>query len=71
MNEVVVKNVKQLEEEKKNVILEGYPKTRLQALRMQKEGIIPHSFVLLNLEEDSIQAGCQHKLSSADYSELP
>jgi hypothetical protein len=30
-----------MEDEKKNVILEGYPKTKLQALRMQKQGIMP------------------------------
>lgn len=71
VNEVVLKNLKQLEEEKKNVILEGYPKTRMQALRMQKEGIIPHSFVLLNLDEAGIKAGCQNKLTCPDYADLP
>lgn len=61
-----------MEEEKKNVILEGYPKTRMQALRMQKEGIIPYSFIIMNLEQQKIKQGCLSKLkNSSDYQEIP
>ena len=58
VNQVMLQAIHHLQEENKNVILEGYPKTRLQALHLQREGIIPDSLILINLDERGIQEGC-------------
>ena len=56
---MVQKHLVELEKEKKNVILEGFPKTRVQGLALQRAGIIPNSFIILNLSEERIKQGCK------------
>jgi adenylate kinase len=41
------------ENEHKNWILEGFPRTKNQALNLQRIGIIPDKFILLNVEHDA------------------
>lgn len=49
----VIKNhILKCENEFKNWILEGYPRTKAQALSLQKIGIIPDKFILLNVDKD-------------------
>ena len=47
--QIVKKEIETLQREKKGFILEGFPKTRVQALAMQRAGIIPDTFIILNL----------------------
>jgi adenylate kinase len=58
-DEVIIRlvdgQVQALEEAQKSWILEGFPKTRLQALAMQKMGIIPDKFILLYIDEAKTQ----------------
>lgn len=49
----LVKNhILKCENEYKNWVLEGFPKTKAQALAIQKIGIIPDKFILLNVDRD-------------------
>jgi adenylate kinase len=52
--DLVKKQINTFEKEKKAFILEGFPKTRSQGLSLQKEGIIPDTFLLLDLPHDEI-----------------
>ncbi|KAM3139823.1 hypothetical protein pb186bvf_008065 [Paramecium bursaria] len=54
----------QLESEKRNFIFEGFPKTRVQGLAFQKEGIIPDAFIILEMSEQKIQICCKQKLET-------
>ena len=56
--EIVKKEINQLEKEKKNYIIEGFPKTRVQGLAMQSAGIIPNAFIILNLSSERMFEGC-------------
>ena len=40
------------ENEYQNWVLEGFPRTKVQALTLQKIGIIPDKFILLNVDHD-------------------
>jgi adenylate kinase len=40
------------ENEYKNWVLEGFPRTKAQALSLRKIGIIPDKFIMLNVEKD-------------------
>ena len=50
--DLVRKQVELLELDHKSWIIEGFPRTKLQALSLQKAGIIPDRFILLNVERD-------------------
>jgi Adenylate kinase and related kinases len=52
--DLVKKYLSTLEKEKKSCIIEGFPKTKVQGLNLQRAGIIPDCFLLLNLPEDKI-----------------
>lgn len=56
--QIVKKEIDQLEKEQKDFILEGFPKTRPQGLALQRAGIIPNTFIILNLEDKKILDGC-------------
>lgn len=56
--EIVKKEIESLEKEKKNYIIEGFPKTRVQGLAMQSAGIIPNAFIIMNLADEKIIYGC-------------
>jgi len=59
--ELVKKHLATLEKEKKSYILEGFPKTRVQGLALQRAGIIPDTFLLLNLPEEEISRSCLYE----------
>ena len=61
--ELVKKHLATLEKEKKSYILEGFPKTRVQGLALQRVGIIPDTFLLLNLPEEEINRSSAYKNS--------
>lgn len=48
----MVKNqIEQLEKEQKSYVLEGFPRTEVQAISLLKMGIIPDKFILLEQED--------------------
>ena len=50
MVDLVKKQILQLEKENQNWIIEGFPRTRVQAMSLQKLGIIPDKFILLDVK---------------------
>jgi Adenylate kinase and related kinases len=52
--DLVKRHLSALDKDKKSFVLEGFPKTRTQGLSLQREGIIPDTFLLLNLPDDEI-----------------
>ena len=55
VNKIVIKHLEKLRKEKISIILEGFPKTKVQGLALQKLGFIPNSFIIMNLEGDKLQ----------------
>lgn len=49
--ELVMQQIKELEKEGKSYVIEGFPRTRVQAIALQKMGIIPDKFFILTLDE--------------------
>ena len=49
--DIVTKTIKQFEKEKKNWIIEGYPRTREQALSLTKMDFIPDRMILLEVAD--------------------
>lgn len=54
VTDLVKKHIENLEKENKSFVLEGFPKTRVQGLALQRAGIIPDSFIILNLPDEEI-----------------
>lgn len=65
-DEIVIKLVKKeiegIQKEKKSFIISGYPRTRVQGLAMQREGIFPDAFIILNMPYDKILQHCEYPL---------
>jgi adenylate kinase len=61
---VVKKEMEMIIKEKKSFILSGFPKTRIQALAMQKSGIFPDAFIILNLDENKVESYCENKFKT-------
>ena len=53
MIDLVKKQVEQFEKEHTSWVIEGFPRTKVQALALQKSGIIPDRFILLNVEREA------------------
>lgn len=53
--DLVKKQIMQFEKENTSWIIEGFPRTRVQALALQKIGIIPDRFIMLETAEANIQ----------------
>jgi adenylate kinase len=51
--ELVKKEINKTEKEGKSWILEGFPRTKVQALALQKIGIIPDKFILLDVKKST------------------
>ncbi|KRX07413.1 P-loop containing nucleoside triphosphate hydrolase [Pseudocohnilembus persalinus] len=72
--QIVEQRIKELQAEHKNYILEGFPKTRVQGLTLQKMGIIPDSFIIYNVNEDQIQKDVLRKIENnedGNYDNIP
>jgi len=39
--------------------LSGFPKTRAQGLAMQRAGIFPDAFIMLNMDENKLPLYCE------------
>ena len=55
--ELVNQQIKEFEKNMKNYVIEGYPRTRAQAIGLQKIGIFPDNFFILTLNE----GGCSEQ----------
>ena len=64
--ELMEKNISEYEKEGKSWVMEGFPRTRVQALALQKLGIIPDKFILLNIDEITTLERVRNKLSGKD-----
>lgn len=53
-----------MNKEKKSFILSGFPKTRAQGLAMQRAGIFPDAFIILNMEQKKILFHCEEKFKT-------
>jgi len=42
-----------MEKDKKSWIIEGFPRTQMQALALQKMNILPDKFILLNVDDET------------------
>lgn len=47
------KIIEKYESENQSWIIEGFPRTKVQALSLQKIGIIPDKFILLNVKKST------------------
>lgn len=55
-----------MEDEQKSYIIEGFPRTETQAIAMQKMGILPDNFILLNQEDKYSEQMITNLLNSGD-----
>lgn len=52
--DLVKKQIQQFEKENTSWIIEGFPRTRVQALSLQKIGIIPDKFIMLDVPNATV-----------------
>jgi adenylate kinase family enzyme len=65
MNEKVLTKIKDLyENSKKNVIIEGYPKTLEQAVNLQRAQIPPTKVIFMNVNDVNLRQICEYKIAS-------
>jgi len=50
---LVKRDIQEAEKEKKSWILEGFPRTKNQALSLQKLGILPNKVILLKQSKEA------------------
>lgn len=55
-----------MEKEQKSYIIEGFPRTELQAISLRDMGIIPDKFLLLNQGDEYSESKILHALSQED-----
>jgi len=66
--ELVKKQVEQYEKEHVSWIIEGFPRTKVQALALQKQGIIPDRFILLRIDKETSLGKIKHGLITSGQS---
>lgn len=59
MINIVKKEIDAVMKEKKSFILSGFPRTRAQGLAMQRAGIFPDAFIVLNMDKPKIEHFCE------------
>lgn len=64
VTELVNQQLTELEKEGKDYIVEGYPSTRVQANALQKMGIVPEKFFILNVTEPMMLQKIKESLSA-------
>jgi len=60
--ELVTSEIKECEEQGRSWIIQGFPRTKVQALALQRIGIIPDKFVLLNVKKSASLARIKNNL---------
>lgn len=67
--ELVNQQILDLEKNGKDYIIEGYPRTRVQAIGLQKMGIVPDNFFLFTIAEKFISERVKTNLKASEVSE--
>ena len=62
--ELVNQQIVELEKAGKTYVIEGYPRTRSQALDLQRRGIIPDHFIILQYDDSKAAAYLRSRLQS-------
>ncbi len=62
VTKMVKKEIDNIQKDKKSFILSGYPRTRVQGLAMQRDGIFPDAFIILNMPYEKIMHSCEYFL---------
>lgn len=57
-------------DQEKDILIEGFPKTIYQSMAMQRAGILPDLFLLVNYPNDQCEDFVRGKFSEQDYSEI-
>ena len=67
-DEIVIKlvrqQIEQMEQGQKSWIIEGFPRTEAQAIALQKMGVLPDKFILLNQDDQTTFDAVMRNLSS-------
>ena len=64
--ELVKNQVQLMEKQKKSYIIEGFPRTEVQAISLMKMGIIPDKFILLQQDDSFSEEKIRASLGSED-----
>lgn len=62
MIDLVTKEIEECESEKQSWIIQGFPRTKVQALALQKIGIVPDKFIHLNINSSASLARIKSNL---------
>jgi adenylate kinase len=68
VTELVEKEIQECESQNKSWIIQGFPRTKVQALSLQKIGIIPDKFVLLKVKQTASLARIKNNLIGINQS---
>jgi len=60
--QLVSAEIKACEQENKSWIIQGFPRTKVQGLALQKLGIIPDKFILLSVKKSASLARIKNNL---------
>lgn len=63
MIKLVKQQIEQIEAAQKSWIIEGFPRTENQAIALQKMGIIPDKFIILNQDDAETLEAVKRNLS--------
>lgn len=66
--DIVSKEIEACENEKSSWIIQGFPRTKVQALALQKMGIVPDRMILLNVKQSASLARLKNNLISINQS---
>lgn len=59
VTKMVRKEVEAIQKDRKSFILSGYPRTRVQGLALQREGLFPDAFIILNMPYNRVLHHCE------------
>ena len=68
VTELVQKEIKDCEANNKSWVIQGFPRTKVQALSLQKIGIIPDKFVCLKVKNSASLARIKNNLIGINQS---
>jgi adenylate kinase len=68
VTELVQKEIKDCEANNKSWVIQGFPRTKVQALSLQKIGIIPDKFVCLKVKDSASLARIKNNLIGVNQS---
>ena len=66
MIKLVKQQIELMEQGKKSWIIEGFPRTEAQAIALQKMGVIPDKFIMLNQSDTETNDAVMRNLQSEE-----